>query len=306
MSAANWDNYRFFLAAVRGGTLSAAARALKVAQPTAGRRIEALEQEVGPLFDRDAQGMSLTPLGEEILPHVEAMAQQASALEQCAVRHRSGVRRTVFIATTMGLSTHWLAEKTALLRVDVPDLRVSVRVGIPRADLIHHEADIALRMGSPAHDDLVGRRCGKIGCGLYASRAYLEQNGSPASLEALDDHTLVDSEGEIADLPQVKVLRHRTAAAAVALGCDSVTVQIAALKAGLGIAPVPCFMAEPSPVLVRLLPELFHVEVDLWLLVNPRLKHEPTVRRVLDHLHEEAVRDASRLAGRPGEASPSP
>lgn len=293
----SWDGYRFFLAVARAGTLSAAARRLGVAQPTVGRRIEALESELGPLFERDAHGMTLTPLGEEILPHVEAIAERMSALGRCVARHRPGMRRTVTIATTLGLSTHWLAEKTAQLRAELPDLRVSLQVGIPRADLIHHEADIALRMGSPGKDDLVGRRCGQIGCGLYASRAYLEQHGTPSCLDDLDHHTVLESEGDIANIPQVRALRDHTPSAPVSLGSNNVTVQLAALKAGLGLAAIPCFMANPSPQLVRILPDAFHVSVDLWLLVNPHLQHEPTVRRVLDHLHEQARLDAQRLDG---------
>ena len=214
MERVSWDDYRFFLAVVRHRTLSAAARALDVTQPTVGRRIEALQSRVGALFDRDGSNLVVTPLGQEILAFVEEMERQHAAVHRCVERERVEGQASIRVTTTFGLATRWLAPLLEEFRTSAPELSFAVQTGIPLADLLHREADIAIRMGTPGDDQLVGTRVGRVGCGLYAAERYLEEHGHPTSLEALANHHIVESEGEIADLVQVRALRRFTAGAA--------------------------------------------------------------------------------------------
>ena len=296
-----WDDYRFFMNVAHVGTLSGAARLMNITQPTVSRRLALLERRVGPLFDREAMCLTLTPLGQELLPFVKVIDEQCQAIDRCVRRTRSGGSATVRVATTLGLATHWLTPKAAALSLQTEEVTISIQVGIGFSDLLHRQADIALRMGSPADDRLVGRRVGRVACGLYAASSYLERRGEPDSTEELASFEVIESDGEISDLVQVRELRKYTASAPVSFRADNVTIQLEALERGLGLATIPCFMAEPSRSLRRVLREEFEVSVDLWLLVNPALKDHPPVRRVIDYLDTELKIDAPRFEGRASE-----
>lgn len=294
----SWDDYRFFLAVARCGSLSAAARALSVTQPTVGRRIDQMENELKvKLFERTESGFNLTEAGEAALNFVEAMDREAEAAGNCLARFLNRPKEVVRIATTLNLATCWLTEKLAAFKTTNPNVRLAIRVGIQRTDVSRYKADIALRMGNPGDDQLFGRRIGQVNCGLYASQAYAADYGIPESLADLAQHSVIDSEGEIENLPQVTALRDAIEDKEIDFGADNTTVQMAAVRNGLGIAPLPCFMADPAPNFLRVLPEAFDVPVDLWLLVNRDLKETGPVRRTYDFIARAITADAALFRG---------
>ena len=298
-----WDDYRFVLAVTREGSLSAAARSLSVSQPTVARRIEQLESDLGvKLVSRDGAQISITEAGMEISRFAERIEREADAISRCIDRRRLGDRPHVRVSTTRGLATSWLAPH--LQRFETESCaRLSVHVSLDFADLGHYHADVAVRMSRPADENLLGRRVASVHCGLYASTQYLERHGQPAAAEDLAGHTLLDSEGEIAELPQVKALE-RMADREPALGADCVAVQIAMARNHLGIGAFPCFMADIYPDLERILPDSFDIPVDLWVLMNPDLKSSPAVREVFDFLVQSAKADAAFLRGELGSSRP--
>lgn len=295
----SWDDYRFFLAVARCGSLSAAARALSVTQPTVGRRVDQMEAALKiKLFERRDSGFCLTDAGKATLHFAEAMDQEAEGAENCLARFLSKPKEIVRIATTLNIANCWLAEKLAAFKTTNPSVRLAIRVGIQRADVSRYKADIALRMGEPGDDQLFGRRIGQVHCGLYASRSYIEDRGAPETLDELAEHSVIDSEGEIENLPQVAVLRDSIPDGDIDFGADNTTVQMAAVRCGLGIAALPCFMADPAPNFLRVLPETFDIPVDLWLLVNRDLKETGPVRRTYDFLARAITADAALFNGK--------
>ncbi len=295
----SWDDYRFFLAVARCGSLSAAARALSVTQPTVGRRIDQMECELTvKLFERTDSGFCLTDAGKAALHFAEAMDREAEGAGNCLARFLHTPKEIVRIATTLNIANCWLAEKLAAFKTTNPSVRLAIRVGIQRTDVSRYKADIALRMGEPGDDRLFGRRIGQIHCGLYASHSYIEDRGAPETLEDLSNHSIIDSEGEIENLPQVAVLRDSVSNGEIDFGADNTTVQMAAVRCGLGIAALPCFMADPAPNFVRILPETFDIPVDLWLLVNRDLKETGPVRRTYDFLARAITADAALFNGK--------
>lgn len=294
----SWDDYRFFLAVARCGSLSAAARTLSVTQPTVGRRIDQMEAELKvKLFERGDSGFCLTDAGTATLQFAEAMDREAEGANDCLARFLCQPMEIVRIATTLNIANFWLTEKLAAFKTTNPKTRLAIRVGIQRADVSRYKADIALRMGDPGDDQLFGRRIGQVHCGLYASQAYIRDHGLPRSLEELAAHSVIDSEGEIENLPQVAVLRDSSPGGEIEFGADNTTVQMAAVRCGLGIATLPCFMADPAPNFVRVLPESFDIPVDLWLLVNRDLKETGPVRRTYDFLARAITADAPLFNG---------
>ncbi len=295
----SWDDYRFFLAVARCGSLSAAARALSVTQPTVGRRVDQMECELKiKLFERTDSGFCLTDAGKATLHFAEAMDREAEGAGNCLARFLSTPKEIVRIATTLNIANCWLAEKLAAFKTTNPSVRLAIRVGIQRTDVSRYKADIALRMGEPGDDQLFGRRIGQVHCGLYASQSYIEDRGAPETLDDLSNHSVIDSEGEIENLPQVTVLRDVVSNGEIDFGADNTTVQMAAVRCGLGIAALPCFMADPAPNFVRILPETFDIPVDLWLLVNRDLKETGPVRRTYDFLARAITADAALFNGK--------
>lgn len=289
-----WDDYRFFLAVVRAGNLSAAARELEVSQPTVSRRMEQLERDLGlRLLHREGLRLEVTSAGREVIRFVEGIEREAAAIEQCIARRRHGPRPVVRLATTRGLATYWLAPRLPQL-----EARLEVYVSLSFADLGHYQADVALRMGHPRDETLLGRKVASVHCGLYASRQYFEERGTPTDIQELKAHLRIQSEGELSTLPQVCAL-HELAPMIPSVGADCVAVQIAFARQGLGIAPFPCFMADSHPDLVRIFRESFDVPVELWALMNPDLKSDDAVREVFDFIVGETGRAKSYFAGSP-------
>lgn len=299
-----WDDYRFFLTVVRTGSHSAAARSLGVSQPTVSRRIEQLEEALGiRVLSRSPSGFVPTAAGQEILRFVEGIEREAIGIDRAMARQRSGGGSPVRLATTRGLAL-WLAPR---LR-DLPEAlrgRIHVLVGLHRADLAHAQADLALRMGRPGDDELRGRKLCPVHSGLYASRAYLEAHGCPTDWETLADHPGIRSVEGIAALPQVEVLDAEVSMQS-GPGSNCVAVQIAMAREGLGMAPIPCFMAAKEPSLVRVLADQFDVPVELWALMHPDREADPAVRTLFDLIVDAVAQDRAVFEGAERLREPTP
>ncbi|WP_422364980.1 LysR family transcriptional regulator [Pelagibius sp.] len=295
----DWDDYRYFLAVAESGSLSAAARLLGVAQPTVGRRIAQLEERIqARLFDRLNQGYQLTATGRRAVEAAARMQRDAFNIERLVEGADTALAGRVGIATAEGLGTFWVSPRLAALQRAYPAIEVELLTGVSAHDLLRREADIALRIGNPRSDQLIGRRIGQVHCGLYASIAYLSAHGKPETPGDLADHHIIESVRETADLRQARRLRSLARDAKVALRCNSIIVQLAALRNGVGIMALPHYMAREDNRLVQLLPESFDVPIDLWLLSHRDLRRTARIRAVLDFIIAEAAADPDLRIGR--------
>jgi DNA-binding transcriptional LysR family regulator len=280
-----WDLYRSFLAVLREGSLSGAARALGVAQPTVGRHVEALEQALGlPLFTRSVQGLAPTEAAEDLRPHAEALAAGAAALLRAASGARAGSRGTVRVTASEVVGAEVLPPVLAALREAHPALVVELVLTNRTEDLLRRDADIAVRMVRPVQEALVARRIGRITLGLHAHPRYLERCGRPDSLEALRDHALIGFDRESAFIRGLRaegVPLHRRL---FALRTDSDLAQLAAIRAGFGIGVCQVALARRAPVLERLLPEALAIGLDTWLAMHADLRGSRRCRIVFDAL----------------------
>jgi DNA-binding transcriptional LysR family regulator len=283
----DWNDWRFFLAVVRGKSTLAAARTLRVSQTTVARRVAALEEELSvPLFERRPGGYLLTAAGAELVPLAEQVEQAALGAETQGKAASRGASGTVRITAEEIFSTGLLAPHLLELRDTYPDIRIEIDNSIGLRDLSAGEADIALRSTSePQGAGLVGRRIARDDWTLYCSRSYGERHGVPTSVEALKDHVLVGGGGG-------QLAREYGAWIAAAGLTDRVTIEqgsasglLSAVRTGLGIAALPCIVADSSPDLIRCAPppeENRH----MWLLTHERVRHQPAVRAVIDFLYD--------------------
>lgn len=292
----DWNDIRYFLAVAQTGTFSAAARELRVSQSTVARRIREFEYRLGArLFDRVNQGYELTTAGKDIVHMAASMDRKASTIEQKVGGESVRLSGIVRLTTTEGLGACWLAERLPRFWERYPQIEIELVIGEGLVDLQQREADIALRIGTPGSEALVGRRLGCVGCGLYASQSYLAERGEPVSLNDLADHAVIESIGELAEVKQVRRLREVVKIDTVSMRSNSMLAQIAAVKAGLGVLPLPHFAVAGVPELRHVLPRDFVVSLDLWLLTHRDLKYTKRVRALLEYLKEEVRRDPPLL-----------
>lgn len=291
----DWDAYRYFMTVVDQGSLSAASRHLRVSQPTVGRKLRDLEIKFGVrLFERQMHGYVLTSAGESIVALCRDMAARAIDIERTMAGQDQSMNGQVRIATAEGLGTYWLAPKLSTLKHSHPSIDIQLMIGTSFVDLMRHEADVALRIGSPGCEDLVGRKVGSVSFGIYGANAYLERHDEPLELANLQDHIIIESSGSIAELPQASRLRELSRGATVGLHCDNLSMQISAARAGLGLMAMPHYAAKMMPDLKHVLANVFDVTLDLWLLTHRDLKAKARIRTVLDFLTKEIGRDLAR------------
>src|SRR5215472_3658928 len=194
-----WELYRSFLAVLQDGSLSAAARSLKLTQPTIGRHVEQLELTLGArLFTRSPHGLMPTEAARTLEPHARAMAGAAAALVRAASGKASQTHGTVRIAASEIIGAEVLPAMHTEFRAMNPGVVVELSSSDRTEDLLRREADVAVRMVRPTQASLIARHVGHVTVGLHAHRRYVEARGKPASLAQLARHTLIGFDRETA------------------------------------------------------------------------------------------------------------
>jgi DNA-binding transcriptional LysR family regulator len=285
--AIEWALYRSLLGVLREGSLSGAARALGIAQPTVGRHVAALEAALGlALFTRSQTGLIPTDAALALRGHAQAMESTAAALERAAASYGDGVRGVVRVTASEVIGIEVLPAVLAALRERHPDLKVELVLSNSVQDLLQREADVAVRMTAPRQDQLVARHVGAIELGLHAGSAYLQRHGTPASLEELGGHVLI---GYDRPPPFARAALRRWpwfAREHIALRTDSDVAQLALIRAGAGIGICQAALARRTPGLVRLLPEAFALSLETWVTMHEDLRDSPRCRVTFDALVE--------------------
>jgi len=291
-----WELYRSFLAVIREGSLSAAARSLGMTQPSLGRHIRQLESDLGVvLFTRSPQGLTPTDLGDELATHAQTMYATSAALRRAASGSNSEVRGVVRVTCSEVIGAEVLPPILTDLRQRHPGIVIELSLSNRSEDLLRKDADIAVRMVRPVQRALVARHVGVIPLGLYAHRRYLKRNGTPLVLEDLHQHAVIGYDHET---PALRAIRDKLPFGRedFSLRTDSDLAQLAAIRAGYGIGGCQCALAERDKNLVRVLPQAFTLGMDTWLVMHEDLKASRCTRVVFDHL-------AAALAGYMGGAA---
>ncbi len=281
----DWALWRSFLAVADTGSLSAAARALGLTQPTVGRHIDTLEAAVGQtLFLRTPQGLSVTDTASLLVPEARAMQLTAESLTRRASSTPEAGVGTVRIAASHVVGAEVLPVALSPLLAEHRGLAVELALSNDSADLLRREADLAIRMVRPSQGSLVARRLGPVPIGLFAQRAYLEQAGRPAKPENLIEHVLIGPDADPAALAGFDVFGEILGPQYLRLRTDSEAAQIASVRAGLGIGPMQAGIAARDPMLEPVLPDVVGWVLDAWLVLHDDLRRLPMLRLLADHL----------------------
>ncbi|MBE7210565.1 MAG: LysR family transcriptional regulator, partial [Gluconacetobacter diazotrophicus] len=192
MTDPDWHLWRAFLAVSRGGSLSAAARQLRLTQPTLGRQIAALEQALGtPLFTRSTDGLRPTDRAAALLPHAEAMAAAAASLSRAAAGPDDAERGIVRLAASEAMGGAVLPRLLLGFRAAHPGIAIELSLSDRTEDLLRRDADLAVRNTPPTQNALLSRRVGEVSVRLFAREDYVRRHGLPATARDLAHHTLI-------------------------------------------------------------------------------------------------------------------
>lgn len=284
----SWDLYRTFNAVLAEGSLSGAARALGLTQPSVARHVDALEAAVGaPLFLRTARGLSPTDAALELRPFAELMASTSAAFMRTAEGHTGEVDGTVRVSASEVVGTIHLPAILARLRRRYPALTIELMLSNAVDDLLQRKADIAIRMVRPEQLALLARRVGVFPVGLHAHRDYLARRGAPGTLDDLAGHDLIGYDTETPAIRAVAARYPTLSRANYALRVDSDVAQLAAIRAGFGIGFCQTTIAATDPDLVRLLPDAFALDLETWVVMHEDLGANTRCRAVFDALVAE-------------------
>ena len=294
----NWDDMRVFLAVARDGSLSAAARHLKVTQPTVGRRLGQLESDLGTrLFDRLPDGFVPTQAGDELLPIAEDKEKAAHALQRrqatLADTVSGTVRLSVFEVPAQFVTMHLPA-----IRANLPEIEIELSVNHMNANLSRREADLVLQVCLPDTPGLIARKLGELSYAVYGSRAYVAATPAARGIKRYQDCEWVAFDDDHVYFDGQTWLREKLAGRAPAIRMNNGHAIHDAVRNGAGLGVLPCFAGDSDPDLVRLTAPIQGVESDLNLVVHRDLKRVPSVRAVMDELVRLFKQEAPRLAGR--------
>jgi DNA-binding transcriptional LysR family regulator len=269
-----WELFRTFLGVLHAGSLSAAARELGLTQPTVGRHVAALEKALSlTLFTRSQTGLLPTEAARALQPYAESMAATAAALQREASSQADSherVRGAVRITASEVIGVEVLPPMLARLRQQQPGLVVELVISNRLQDLLHREADIAVRMTPPRHEALIAQRLGAIELGMHAHRDYLARRGTPRTEAELMGHDLIGFDSET---PFIR-----------ALGKSIGAVRRDAFAHGIGFCQVG--LAKRHGALVRVMPKRFAFKLDTWLAMHEDLRSSPRCQVTFQALAE--------------------
>jgi DNA-binding transcriptional LysR family regulator len=293
----DWDDLRFFLAIARHGSLTAAAKDLKVAQSTAGRRLSSLEANLGVrLLHRTPDGYTLTLAGQDVLRQAERVETEALGVERSVGGHDAKLEGGVRVTCTETIAAHVLAPCFAALQERHPGILVELMPNPNVLSLSMREADIAVRLVRSNQHDLVVRRIGLIAFGLYASRTYLERHGEPDFEAGCAGHRVMTLLDDVEIDPQGNWLSDLAARASLGLQTSSHEALLSAARCGGGLACLARFRADPEPPLRRLETPSPAPLTEIWLAVHKDSRSIPRIRVALSAIADAVKALSATLA----------
>lgn len=294
----DWDKLRIFHAVADAGSLTHAGDKLNLSQSAVSRQIRALEESLNAtLFHRHARGLILTEQGELLFDATAAMSKR---LETASARIRDSdeeVFGELRVTTTFGFGTLWLAPRLTKLYEQYPDLKIDLMLEERVLDLPMREADVAIRMKEPSQADLIRKRLMTVKMQLYASRAYLERNGTPEELSDMSQHRLICQNPRSAQVGSAAVLVQNlmTHNPQSMLTVNNYFGVLQGVIHDLGIGVLPDYVTEDFPDLVQIFQKKYAAEVPVYLAYPEELRHSRRISAFRDFVQNEIIAHRKHL-----------
>lgn len=275
------EDLRLVQAIAEAGTLSGAAQRLRVDHSTAFRRLNALEDRLGVrLFLRGRDGYTPTPAGEMAITTAREVLSSLQALEHRLAGEDLRPSGVVRVTTTDTL-LDFVAPGLASFRAAHPEITLEVVAANAFFTLTRRDADVAIRPTLTPPEELIGRRIAAIGIAPYATPAYLSKH---PDARALAQYDWIAPDESLGHLSSAKWIAREIPAQRIVLKGSSLLALLAAARAGVGVAPIPCYLGDVDPELVRVAPPISQMSSALWLLTHPDLRRVARIRAFLDYM----------------------
>lgn len=273
----DWSDVQIFLAVARTGSLGGAARQLGITQPTAGRRVTALEQAThARLFQRSHRGLVLTEEGLRVLAAAEAMEAQALAFQRHLLGDAHSIAGLLRITSSDWFGSHVIAPAAASFCVLHPRVEVELLTDSRLYDLTRREADLAFRLTPFTGGDIVSRRFVQLDYGLFSAAS----GGFP-------EPRLITMDAAFEDLPDVRWLVQHVPEAKIVFRSNSREIQARACQQGVGMAVLPLALANRFPGLRRISVQEEPPARTIWLGYHQDLRELARLRSLISHLEAE-------------------
>ena len=284
----DWNRARAFLVTAEEGSLSAAARALGMTQPTLGRQVSALEKELGvALFERVGLGLILTPSGLDLVEHVRAMGDAASRVSLTASGQSQSIEGNVCITCSEYYAVFVLPPIIKKLRKLEPKITIEIIATNTTSDLRRREADIAIRNFRPTQPELIAKKIKDVSARLYATPAYLKEIGEPKTPEDLNRADFISFDNTDQLMVGLNAMGMTLTKQNFPLQTEHFITHWELVKQGIGIGIMPEELGETEPMVVQALPTLEPIEFPIWLTAHRELNTSRRIRMVFDLLAVE-------------------
>lgn len=277
----DWDDLRVFLYTARTGSLTQAARRLRIDHSTVSRRIAQLEASLGvAVLERQRSGLKLNEVGGRLLRYAETMESALVSFQEELGADETMVSGHVRLATMEGIASLYIAERCGLLRQIAPGITLELVTSPQTIHVNRREADLFVSFFKPLGQGLVSEMIGGFRLYLYASQEYLDRYGMPSDPSDLQNHQFVSYIEDLILVDAVRWLRDVIEAPSVALYSNSMIAQMNAAAGGQGIVLLPTFSVAGRPELITILPNEVSTTRQIWLNVHNDLQFSPRIRSV--------------------------
>jgi DNA-binding transcriptional LysR family regulator len=283
----DWNQARAFLATVEEGSLSAAARAIGQTQPTLGRQISALEEQLDiVLFERIGKSLVLTQSGLELVDHARAMYDAANRISLTASGRSQAIEGRVCITASDVMAAHILPPAIELLRKKAPLLDIDIVASNAIQNLQLREADIAIRHVRPEEPDLIAKFICDATGNFFASKGFLAKNGYAQSLKELSRYDWVGFSDNDAMIEGLNGFGLNLTTENFRAGSESGLVLWELARQGLGVAVMSNHVAAKYDDMELVMPDLEPLEFPVWLTVHRELHTSRRIRLAFDLLSD--------------------
>jgi len=291
-----WNDFKIILAIVNAGSLSGASRALGVSHATVFRRLGDIEQRLSvTLFERSRTGYRPTLAGEELADTAKIMDEAALAAERKVAGRDLEPSGEIWTTTTDSLLMGLLTPIFTQFRRKYPSIVLDVAISNQLFNLTRREADVAIRPSHRPPENLIGRPLASIGQAVYAHRSFGLTPGSP--IETLVNQPWIGAGPRLQDLSLDQWMDTNGLKAACVYRVDTLVSILSAIRAGMGLAVLPCYLAGDDPDIIQLTDPIPELEYGLWFLMHPDLRGVARTHVLMDFLTEAVRAQKQRLAG---------
>lgn len=288
MNNIDWNLLKSFSYVVSEGSLSGAARALGTTQPTIGRHIEALEEQLGlPLFVRSREGLTPTEEALNLLPETEAMVASYGALLRRVTGDKPEEMGTVRISASEIMGVEVLPAMLKKFHTRAPGIHVELSISNRLDNLLKRDADVAVRMSDPIQEALIAKKIGVSPVGLFAHKTYLNKAGYPSHIGDLKDHIIIGPDTDILFLQALKTFGLNLSRENLSFRVDNQIVQLELLRKGVGIGAMQKRLATREKGIVNVLEDEISVPMPVWLVMHENLRSSRRIRLLYEFLLAE-------------------